>query len=303
MLLRHYSVAYKALTLAVVMTVGVVIGSIVATEGALHIHQRPRPNAAVADAIARETNSRWEQARVSGRDGAHLDGWVFTPARANGGGAIVLHGVGDTREGMTDHVRLLVRAGYTVLDPDCRGHGVSGGDVISYGVREADDVHTWCDWLVGTRGVRRLYGVGRSMGAAILLESIPREPRLRAVVAECPFENFEEVAYYRLGQASHAGRFALWPVIHAGFGYARVRYGMNLWSASPMDAVRHAATPILLIHGTGDTNIPPVQSEHLHAVNPGATTLWLVPGAGHVGSMAVDPAGYEQRVIEFLGSH
>ena len=46
-------------------------------------------------------------------------------------------------------------------------------------------------------GTSSLYGLGESLGAAILIESLPREPRFRAVVAECPFDSFEDIAYYR----------------------------------------------------------------------------------------------------------
>ena len=50
-----------------------------------------------------------------------------TPARPNGAAAIVLHGVGDTRLGVLGQARFLLDAGYTVLTPDSRGHGASGG--------------------------------------------------------------------------------------------------------------------------------------------------------------------------------
>jgi uncharacterized protein len=104
---------------------------------------------------------------------------------------------------MMSHGEFLVRAGYTVLTPDARGHGESGGKIITYGVLEAQDVHLWADWLLA-HGVERLYGLGESMGAAILLESLAREPRFRSVVAECPFATFEEVARYRMAQTSGA---------------------------------------------------------------------------------------------------
>jgi len=59
----------------------------------------------------------------------------------------------------------------------------SGGDVISYGVREALDIGRWESLLLATPGVERIYGIGQSMGAAILLESRAQGTRLRASVA------------------------------------------------------------------------------------------------------------------------
>jgi alpha-beta hydrolase superfamily lysophospholipase len=277
--------------------------SVTVTENALHISRRPTPDADLAEAVARETLSVWEPARITTRDGIPLQGWLFTPHTSNGYAVILLHGVADTREGMMGHAPYLLQAGYTVLAPDFRGHGTSGGDVIGYGAMEAEDIHEWCDWLLTYRPLTRLYGLGRSMGAAILIEALPREPRFRAIVAECPFFTFEDVAYYRLGRMSHLGRAALWPVIHFGFAYARLRYGIDLTQASPADAVRTTKIPVLLVHGTADTNIPSSHSERLHAVNPSATTLWLVPGAEHLNSMNLNPPLYVRTVLDWFQEH
>jgi uncharacterized protein len=136
--------------------------------------------------------------------------------------------VGDTGGGMASHAGYLLDAGFTVLMPDARGHGSSGGSLISCGIQESTDVPTWADWFVHQRPIAHLYGLGESMGAAILLQSLPREAGFRAVVAECPFDSFEDVAYYRLGHASQLGRWASWPVVQVGFLYARMVYGLNL---------------------------------------------------------------------------
>ena len=167
-----------------------------------------------------------------------LDGWLFTPREPYGSGVILLHGVGDSRIGMAMHAGYLLRAGFTVLMPDLRGHGSSGGSVISYGIRESADVHAWADWFLRTRPIEHLYGLGQSMGAAILLQSLSREPRFRAIVADCPFDSLEDVAYYRLEHESHLGRWASWPVVHTGLLYARLVYGLDLRQASPAAAIR-----------------------------------------------------------------
>ena len=288
---------------AIGVTLGCAAAPIVLTEEALHIHVRPRPDRHEAGALALQTGSAWESARVTTSDGVVLDGWLFTPREPNGSGVMVLHGVGDTRSGMVDHAAFLLNAGYTVLLPDVRGHGSSGGSVISYGVRESADVHAWSDWLFQKRSIARLYGLGQSMGAAILIQSLAREPRFRALVADCSFDTFEDVAIYRLENASGLGRWAAWPVVETGLLYARIIHGVALSKASPANAIRPTTTPILLIHGTADTNIPPAESEALHALNPRSTVLWLVPGAGHIGSLSRDPRAYARRVTEWFATH
>jgi dipeptidyl aminopeptidase/acylaminoacyl peptidase len=241
--------------------------------------------------------------RIRAADGVPLDGWLFSPAHPNGGAAIVLHGVGDTRTGVLDQARFLLEAGYAVLTPDSRGHGASGGEVITYGLLEAEDIHRWADLLMQRPGIERLYGAGQSMGAAILIQSLAKEHRFRALAADCPFATFEQIALDRLAQHGSPTILLSWPVVELGFLYARARYGIDLRRASPEDALREAGTPVLLIHGTGDNNIPIRHSRELHARDPGGTELWEVQGAGHVGSFQEDPSAYAKRVTAFFAAH
>lgn len=74
-------------------------------------------------------------------------------------------------------------------------------------------------------------------------------------------------------------------------------------AAAPTDALRDCTTPVLLIHGTRDTNIPPVQSRELHEVNPRTTELWEVPGAIHVAAMPAEPQAYLRRVLAWFADH
>jgi hypothetical protein len=285
------------------ITLGSLAASYIVAEGSVHVWQRPQPDPALADNIARPIGAAWEPVQVKAGDGAFLNAWLFTPQRPNGSAVILLHGVGDTRAGSLSAAAFLLRAGFTALTPDCRGHGASGGGFISYGIIETGDVHAWANWLFEHRPIQRLYGWGASMGAAILLQSLPVEPRFRALVADSPFATFEEVAYDRLSLVSGIWRPAFWPVVNIGLVYAQMRYGLDLRRASPASVVRTTHTPILLIHGTRDSHIPVRHSRELHALNPAAMEFWEVPGAEHVESLSDHPREYAQRVTEWFRSH
>jgi uncharacterized protein len=293
--------------LLIAALIGITLGSLAASymvaEGSVHIWQRPQPDPALADNLTHPVGATWEPVQVNASDGAVLSAWLFTPLRPNGSAVILLHGVGDTRAGSLSAASFLMRAGFTALTPDCRGHGASGGSFISYGIRETGDVRAWTNWLFDHRPVERLYGWGASMGAAILLQSLPVEPRFRALVADSPFATFEEVAYDRLSLVSGIWRPAFWPVVNIGLVYTKGRYGLDLRQASPADAVRATRVPILLIHGTRDTHIPVRHSRELRALNPGATEFWEVPGSEHVESLSDHPEEYARRVTEWFRRH
>jgi uncharacterized protein len=283
------------------LLIATVVVPVIVTEGSLHIHNRIVPDSRAADYFARENGATWQPAVLKAADGIQLQAWFFRPAEFNGGAVLLMHGVGDTRLGMTGHLQYLLRGGYAALMPDARGHGSSGGDLVTYGLKEARDTAMWAQWLEGQPGVDRIYGLGESMGAGVLIQSLAYNPNFRAIVAECSFSTFEEVAEYRVG--SRLLPLVAWPVVRMASWYSRLRYGVDVMQASPVAALRRSKTPVLLIHGTADVNVPPQESRELHAANPGATVLWEVDGATHVAAQTAEPQEYRRRVLSWFGSH
>jgi hypothetical protein len=232
------------------------------------------------------------------------------PLHGNGDAVILLHGVADNREGMLGNADLLLGHGYAVLLPDARGHGVSGGELATYGVKEAGDIRRWFDWIQLTESPRCIDGLGESMGAAQLLQSLRTTPGFCAVVAESSFASFREASYDRLGEKLHAGAWAgrtlLRPAVEAGLLYAQWKYGVDFEQASPENVVAASQVPVLLIHGKRDTNLPPRHSEMIRSRSGGripAVVLWEPAGAGHCGAAGAEPAEFERRVIGWFESH
>lgn len=259
-----------------------------------------------ADSWASRNAAEFQDVKLAAPDGTNLHAWYVRPQQANGSAVILLHGVGDNLLGTYGFGQWLVENHYSVLMTDARGHGNSGG-VASYGVREADDIHRWIDWIDLQGPARCVYGLGESMGAAELLQSLPREPRFCAVVAESPFASFREIAYVRMGQPFHLGPWIgctfFRPAVDVGFLYVRLRYGLNLEAASPEQAVAVSKTPVLLIHGLSDSNIPPYHSDLIQARNPSSVVVWKVPGAMHTGAHAAAPEEFERRVLGWFAEH
>ncbi|PYU19359.1 MAG: hypothetical protein DMG30_24470 [Acidobacteria bacterium] len=220
---------------------------------------------------------------------------------------ILLHGVGDNRQGMMGFAELFLSNGFAVLVPDSRAQGESGGDFPTYGLKESDDVHGWFDWLVMQQHPKCVFGMGESMGAAVLLQSVEKENRFCALVAESTFASFRQIAYVRVGQFFHTGtwlgRIVLRPAVEMAFLYGRLTRGVNLADASPEKAVVGSRVPILLIHGLADDNIPFQQSEWIRAHDPADIVLWEVPFAGHCGAVNAAGQEFDRRVLGWFRSH
>jgi len=283
-----------------------IIGGISLADGSLHPGRRALSEEEVSafENTLRSMHSDLNDVSITASDQVILRGWMLRPAATNGNAVLVLHGLGDNRLGMVGYVHLLLAHGYTVLLPDARAHGISGGSVATFGLLERDDIHEWVDYLLKSVHPHCVYGMGESMGAAQLLQALQTESRFCAVVAESPFSTFREIAYDRMGQPFHlgawVGRTALRPLVEVAFLRARWKYGLRMGEISPEDAVASSRVPVLLIHGAIDWNIPVRHSRAIHARAP-QTVLWEVAGADHCGAMAVAPDEFEHRITGWFG--
>ena len=286
-----------------------IVAGIVLAEMILH-PGRTRPNQAHIVEIFAQYGAQLQPVSIHAADGIELRAWYSVPTHENGRAVILLHGIGDNRGGVAGYGQMFLQDGYRVLMPDSRAHGESGGDLATYGLLESDDIHRWVSWLYD-RGATCVYGLGESMGAALLLESLRVEPRFCAVVADSGFSTFRSVAYDREGYFVGAGRFGMERLVgrtigllpaEVGIRYAMWRYGLNLLQANPVDSIRSSNTPILLIHGKDDINILPDHSRTLALANPQAQ-LWLVAGVQHCGAAGTMPQEFWSRVLNFFSQH
>lgn len=286
------------------------VGGVYLADGTLHPTRRPLTDDGVAAMreSAQALGATMEDVAITTSDGVSLRAWKIRPRPSNGDDVLLLHGLADNRVGMTGYAHLFASHGFTVLLPDARAHGTSGGELATYGLLERNDIHDWLNLLENHDHPHCVYGFGESMGAAQLLQSLATRPNFCAVAAESSFASFREIAYDRMGQPFHLGpwfgRTVLRPLVEIAFLRARWKYGLKMQQVSPEDSVAATDIPVLLIHGQADSNIPIRHSRRIHARNPNVR-LWEVPGAEHCGAIAAAPQEFERRLLLWFtsGSH
>lgn len=226
--------------------------------------------------------------------------------------AIFHHGIGSGWVTMIKYMELFVAEGWTVVAFDSRGHGRSGGGRPSYGYFEKADLKAVADWSFARFARARHPGeggfvaFGESMGAATVLQYAPLDPRLDAVIADCPYSS-------AIGELDYRLKFAMVPqpfrslIIRVADAICRRLEGFSLRDADPGRAVLETGVPILFIHGLEDRYVPwrmsVVMAETRRRRLPrAATELLLVPGAKHGGSLGADRTRYAEALRTFLGS-
>jgi uncharacterized protein len=274
------------------------------------VHPNRRPLPADAEVQIRDTaaalQSEVADVQIPAVDNAALSAWFIHPRHSNGDAVILLHGLGDNRLGTIGYAELLLKHGYSVLMPDARAHGASGGRIATYGLIEQDDVRRWFEWLARNEQPGCIYALGESMGAAELLQSLKAESGFCAVIAESAFSSFREIAYDRIGQQFHVGpwvgRTVLRPIIEIALGFVRWKYHLNLAEVEPEQVVAHTHVPVLLIHGQIDGNIPVRHSRRIKLRNA-QVVLWEVPGADHCGAISVAREEFLSKVLNWFAAH
>ncbi len=276
--------------------------------GILHPGRRALTAALVAqsDAAFARVHATREEFEVSATDGVRLRGWKVRAALAiaTGDWVLLYHGVSDNRVGMIGQAEMLLRHGYSVVIMDARGHGMSEGDMVTYGWLERSDSRAIVDALVAQEHPHCLFASGESMGAAVALQSAALDPRIEAVVAESAFRNLREVSYDYAGLrvSPLLGKTLLRPVAIMGLRSAEKEGGFSAEDVSPERAVATRAFPVLLICGLEDRNIPARHTRAIYAAAIGPKQMWLVPGAGHTQALGRAPVEFERRVTQFFAS-
>lgn len=137
------------------------------------------------------------------------------------------------------------------------------------------------------------------MSAAALL--LARHPGIKAIVADSAYATLEDLIgsqfFFLPGPLK-------WPPVALTKLYAHLFLGVNVDDAAPVEAVRTLRTPLLLIHGEADSQIP-VDHAHRLAANadPRFTEGWIVPGADHGHAHALAGPRYEARGLRFFTQH
>jgi hypothetical protein len=274
-------------------------------DGTLHPARRPlTPEASTTmREIAGQLNSNLKDVSIHTPDGATMRAWTIQPHHSNGDAVILLHGLADNRIGMTGYAQLFLARGFTVLLPDARSHGSSGGELATYGLLERNDIRQWFDFLLAEDHPHCIFGFGESMGAAELLQSLAIEPNFCAVAAESSFSSLREIAYDRMGQPFHLGpwlgRTIFRPVVEFAFLYARRKYRLDMQQISPEDAVATTRVPVFLIHGQIDSNIPLRHARYIQIRNP-RIILWEVHNADHCGAISASPEEFSRRLLSWF---
>jgi fermentation-respiration switch protein FrsA (DUF1100 family) len=229
-----------------------------------------------------------EEVALTTDDGLRRAG-SYAPSR--NGAAVVTF---PSREGTAAEARMLAANGFGVLALDMRGYGASEGDPNAFGWGSTSDIDAAVAFLSERPEVRRIGGLGLSVGGEQMLEAASENPRLRAVVSEGAGErSVRETLLF--------GPAAALTIPQQGVLTAAVAIFGGEPPPPALDDVARSISPraIFLIRGAEGQAGEELNSDYYEAAAE-PKEIWTVPGAGHTGGLEAEPEKYERRVTAFF---
>lgn len=252
----------------------------------------------------------YEKVSFQTEDGLTLRGWFIPAASAarqpkgQGGMAwntcatiLVGHGYPFDKANILRHA-LFLHPRFNLLLFDFRYFGESDGAYTTAGLLETRDVQAAVEYVKGRKDIEAagIGAMGFSMSASSFI--LARHPDIKAIVADSPYASLEGVI---ARQFFFLPGFTKWPLVALTKFYARLFLGVSVTDADPAEAVRELPSPLLIIHGDADSQIPIEHSQTIFAnANPDTTELWVVPGADHGFAHGLESYRYELRVQRFF---
>ena len=249
-------------------------------------------------AIAEFLEAPFEEVSIRSHDGLKLTGQYYHVAD----GApleIQCHGYkGNPFVDFAGAWRIAKKAERNVLLINQRCHGGSDGKTITFGVLERRDVMGWIRYANDRFGNVPILLNGVSMGAATVLMVAGMElpENVKGIIADCPYDAPANIIKKVLGQDMGMPVKIVYPLIKLG-GMVYGRFNLN--GDSPVEAVKKARVPILLIHGDDDRFVPHPMSCNIAAAAPEAIEFHTISGAAHAMNYVTDPESYTAIVNAF----
>ena len=194
---------------------------------------------------------------------------------------LYLHGNSSSRLEGLGNLKLLLNLDINLFVFDFPGCGLSEGDYISLGYHEKDDVKIVMDFLEKIPGVGNIGIWGRSMGAATTLLYAHKDPRVKAICVDSPFERFEKLAEELVIKQINLPKFLIAGALKIIKSTVKSKNGLDIGKLNPIEKVEKTYQPAIFVHAINDELINVEHSINLFNNYGGEKSLKCCDKGGH----------------------
>lgn len=212
---------------------------------------------------------------------------------------IIAHGYTYTHHGSIKYAYLMHNLGFNVIMYDERYHGESGGKNCTLGFYEKYDLEDVITDTFRRFGDGLFLGTyGESMGAATVILEQAFDPRVKFIIADCPFANLSMLVKTIIKKRFHLPKLPFLPLASLFFYLATKA---KIKQIMPIDAIKTCKIPVMLFHGLDDGFIPYVHSQMLYDKCPSPKAIFLAPNnSRHAESFRKNREEYTKTLDDFM---
>lgn len=215
------------------------------------------------------------------------------------GTIIFVHGIRAYKEHYLPLCKFLSDNGYNSVLIDLRAHGQSEGKYCTFGFKEKYDLVHLMDTLDNISDLNHDYGIwGQSLGAAVALQTLAVDERLKFGIIESTFTDFETIVQdysthqfgFRFGILN---KYLIWRAEHIG--------DFDADEIKPCESAKSIKQRILMVHGKKDKRIKfEYGVENYNNLATKDKEFIEYSDANHLNVWKVGGDAYFQRVLEFI---
>lgn len=230
---------------------------------------------------------------ITTTDGVLLSAWYVAenPDKA----VVLLAGIDANRKACVSRAAFYLEEGYSVLLPDLRATGNSGGSAVTLGWCEREDLIA-CYKFLQEKGYCEIGANGISLGAATICYAVPDLPDIAFIVLESSYDSVVNAVQNRIAMY-HAPHFIAWPY-YVGLSFYM---GTPAWQLRPLDFITHCKSPALVMAGDSEPELKVTETKDLfaHCTSP-HKQLHFFKGGRHQDFLRKFPEEYKKVMREFL---
>ena len=194
---------------------------------------------------------------------------------------LYLHGNSSSRLEGLNNLQVLLNSNINLFVIDFPGCGLSEGEYISLGYHEKDDVKIIMDFIEKIPGVGNIGIWGRSMGAATTLLYAYKDPRVKAICVDSPFERFEKLAEELVKKQINLPSFLIAGALKLIKSTVKSKNGLDISKLNPIEKVEKTFQPAIFVHAINDELINVEHSINLFNNYGGPKSLKCCDEGGH----------------------
>ncbi len=215
--------------------------------------------------------------------------------------AVCVHGYHVDGRLMSAFAQAYLEAGYSILMPNLRGHGISEGNYATMSYKDGEDLLLYLKYITDNHPNAKILLHGASMGGATVLTAAGHNPKgVRAVISDCAFSDAPGVFFYHMKHMKFVTKF---PAYYAFSAANVLAQKFNLKNAAPVKWVSKTNIPVLFIHGDADRYVPYPMMDTLYTACNSPKHQYTCKGAEHFLSHITAPDEYREQVLNFLNKY